>query len=153
MSTVFHEIVAGTRHAYTVWEDEGHMAFLTPYPSTPGFTVVIPKADEGDNVFTMEPEAYAALLEATRKVGQLLMRAFDVPRVAMVFEGTGVPYVHAKLIPMHGPLAHTSGLWPEDGKRYWAPEYPGYINTMEGPDASREDLLQVQARIRAAAAE
>lgn len=150
MATVFDEIIAGTRFAYTIWENEGHMAFLTPYPSTPGFTVVIPKVDQGDNVFDMDEDAYAALLLATREVARLLRNAFDVPRVGMVFEGTGVAYVHAKLIPMHGPLAHESGLWPEGGRRYYTEQYPGYLTTLEGPDAPEAELLRVQALIRAA---
>ena len=41
--TLFDKIVSGEIPARVVWEDEENLAFLTPYPNTPGFTVLIPK--------------------------------------------------------------------------------------------------------------
>jgi len=41
MSTVFDKIVSGEMKSWTVWEDDEYMAFLTPFPNTPGHTVVI----------------------------------------------------------------------------------------------------------------
>ena len=41
--TIFDKIVRGEMESYKVWEDNKHLAFLTPFPNTPGFTVLIPK--------------------------------------------------------------------------------------------------------------
>lgn len=148
MTTIFDEIVAGTRDSYTVWEDEAHVAFLTPFPSTPGFTVVIPKANLGDDAFALDEDAYVALLLATRAVARLLKRALGVPRVALVFEGTGVAYVHAKLIPLHGPRAAQTDVWGD--RTEFVEEYRGYLTTLEGPPMAEEELRRIQRVIRAA---
>lgn len=145
---IFEEIVAGSRKAWTVWEDDNYLAFLTPFPNTPGFTVVIPKQNPGDYVFDLDDTAYSGLLQATRKVAKLLEKAFETPRVAMVFEGTGVSHVHAKLIPLHGKLAGETGVWSKHQEFY--AEYPGYLTTVEGPLMSDAQLDEIQAKIRSA---
>lgn len=40
---VFCAIAAGSASAHIVWEDPAQMAFLSIFPNTPGFTVLIPK--------------------------------------------------------------------------------------------------------------
>jgi histidine triad (HIT) family protein len=133
-----------------VWEDEGHLAFLTPFPNTPGQTVLIPKRNWGGYVFDLPDDPYLALMRAARQVAKRLEVAFDTKRVAMVFEGTGVAYVHAKLYPLHGPLASKTDVWSDHQEFY--PSYVGYITTAEGPPMSDEQLGEVQARILRATA-
>jgi len=147
--TIFHKIVAGDIPARVVWEDDNYMAFLTPFPNTPGFTVVIPKTYQGDYAFSMNDAALADFMIATKKVANLLEKAFDTPRVAMVFEGTGVAYIHAKLIPLHGDLASQTHVWSKHFEFY--PEYVGYLTTVEGPKMSDEELDAIQTKIRSAA--
>src|SRR5579863_5025154 len=100
--TIFDKIVRGEIESYKVWEDERHLAFLTPFPNTAGLTVVIPKTNHGDYIFHLTDEQYVELLGATRQVALLLEKALEVKRVALVFEGTGVAYIHAKLYPLYG---------------------------------------------------
>jgi diadenosine tetraphosphate (Ap4A) HIT family hydrolase len=147
--TLFHKIVAGDIPARIVWEDEQYMAFLTPFPNTEGFTVVIPKSYKGDYAFAMEEDDYTDFMRAVKKVARLLEKAFDTSRVALVFEGTGVAYVHAKLIPLHGELASQTNVWSKHQEFY--PEYVGYLTTVEGPKMSDEQLDSIQAKIRSAA--
>ena len=147
--TIFHKIASGEIPSWKVWEDEGYLAFLTPFPSTPGLTIVIPKTFAGDYVFTLSSDQYAGLLNATRSVAKLLEVAFDTTRVALVFEGTGVAYVHAKLYPLHGKLADETNVWSTHQEFY--PEYVGYLSTVEGPKASDDELRVVQQKILAAA--
>ncbi len=144
---IFDKIVRGEHDAYRIWEDDNHLAFLTPFPNTPGFTVVIPKENTGDYIFSLTKEQYVGLLEATRKVAKVLEKAFNINRVAMVFEGTGVAYVHAKLIPLHGPKADMTDVWPEHTE--FVEEYRGYLTTFEGPRMSGEQLKEIQAKILA----
>lgn len=147
--TIFHKIVAGDIPARIVWEDDNYMAFLTPFPNTPGFTVVIPKSYQGDYIFSMSNEQIAGLMIAAKKVSSLLEKAFSTPRIALIFEGTGVAYVHAKLIPLHGELAGETHVWSKHQEYY--PEYVGYLTTVEGPLMSNEELDKIQAKIRSAA--
>lgn len=147
--TIFDKIVRGEMDAWKVWEDAGYLAFLTPFPNTPGMTVVIPKQHVGDYVFSIPNEAYTGLMEATRTVAKLLEKAFDTPRIALVFEGTGVAYVHAKLYPLHGKLADETDIWSEQTE--FVEEYRGWITTIEGPKMPDEQLAAIQRRIMEAA--
>lgn len=143
--TIFDKIIRSEVKSHIVWEDEKHIAFLTPFPNTPGFTVVIPKTNPGDNVFALDDVRYQELMSATKKVATLLEKALGVKRVALVFEGTGVAYVHAKLIPLYGPLAEQTDVW--GGHTEFVEEYRGYITTLEGPRMNDELLDEIQAKI------
>ena len=147
--TLFDRIVRDEIPSWKVWEDSGHLAFLTPFPSTPGVTVVIPKANPGDYLFALPEQTFLALLLATRTVARILERAFDVSRVAMVFEGTGVPHVHAKLYPLHGPLGGQTGVW-SSAQEFHA-EYVGHLTTADGPRLADAELDAIRERVRAAA--
>jgi diadenosine tetraphosphate (Ap4A) HIT family hydrolase len=139
--TIFHKIVSGEFKCFKVWEDAKHLAFLTPFPNTKGVTVVIPKKDPGDYVFKMSDEEYKEFSLAIKKVANILEKAFETKRVAMVFEGTGVSYVHAKLYPLHGTL----NTGTED--LIFNENYLGYITTIEGPKMDDEELIDIQTRI------
>lgn len=145
MSTIFDDIVNGKMKSWVVWQDDSYMAFLSPYPNTPGFTAVIPKKNTGDYVFNMADEDYIGLMNATKIVAKKLEKAFDTPRVAMVFEGTGVAHVHAKLIPLHGALANETDIWSKHQEFY--PEYPGYLSTVEGPLMADAELDEIKKRV------
>lgn len=142
---IFDQIVQGKIKSWKVWEDDKYLAFLTPFPNTPGLTIVIPKNNEGDYIFSLEDSDYQDLLKASRKVAKILEKAFKTPRVALVFEGTGVPYVHAKLYPLHGKLASETNVWSKHKEFY--PEYIGYMTTVEGPKMSDEELDKIQNQI------
>lgn len=142
--TIFDKIISGDIPAYIVWEDEQYMAFLTPFANTRGVTVVIPKTNPGDYVFALDDTQIAGLMSACKRVARLLEKALDVKRVALVFEGEAVPHVHAKLYPMHN--METERETPE---KTFFNEYPGYITTQEGPEMDREQLQEIQAKIKA----
>lgn len=61
--TIFDGIVEGKMKSWKVWEDEKFLAFLTPFPNTPGFTVVIPKVNPGDYVFAIDDGLYGEFNE------------------------------------------------------------------------------------------
>ena len=146
MMTIFDDIVSGQMKSWPVWEDENFLAFLTPFPNTPGFTVVIPKQNPGDYVFSLDDEMYQEFMKSVKTVATILEKAFDTPRVALVFEGTGVAHVHAKLIPLHGKLAGETDVWSAEKEFY--EEYRGWLTTAEGPKMSDERLDEIQTLIR-----
>lgn len=149
--TIFDEIIEGKVKSWKVWEDESYLAFLTPFPNTPGFTVLIPKKNPGDYVFAMDDNEYSEFMIAVKKVANILERAFDTPRVALIFEGTGVAHVHAKLVPLHGKHASETDIWSVH--REFHEEYQGYLTSAEGPEMRPERLDEIQAQIIAAAEE
>lgn len=143
--TIFDKIIRKEIPSYIVWEDDKHLAFLTPFPNTPGFTVVIPKVNPGNYVFAIDDSVYTELMEATKTVAKLLEKALNVSRVALVFEGTGVAHVHAKLIPLHGELASQTDVW--SNHTVFTKNYQGFITTAEGPQMAEAELKAIQARI------
>lgn len=146
--TIFDKIVRGEIPAHKVWEDANYLAFLTPFPNTPGFTVVIPKTNQSDYVFDLTDAQMAGLMVAARHVAKKLETALGVARVAVIFEGTGVAYVHAKLIPLHGDLGGQTGVWSQHQEFY--PQYPGYLSSVEGPRMNDAELSDIAAKINRA---
>lgn len=143
--TIFDDIVEGKMKSWKVWEDDKFLAFLTPFPNTPGFTVVIPKENPGDYVFSIDSDLYDKFMCAVRTVAKILEKAFDTPRVALIFEGTGVAHVHAKLVPLHGDLAGQTNVWSKESE--FSEEYRGWLTTAEGPKMDDARLDEIQAQI------
>lgn len=143
--TLFDKIVSGEIPSYKVWEDHNYLAFLTPYASTPGATVVVPKQNPGAYVFGLPDEAIAGLMSAAKQAAKLLEKAFNTSMVAAVFEGEAVPHVHVKLYPMHQHDADRSNFPKHEN---FFPVYPGYINTANGPRMSDEELKAIQQKIQ-----
>lgn len=147
--TIFDKIVDGSLPAVKVWEDDDYLAFLTRWPNTPGYTVVIPKQKPGDNYLDVDEAAYTGLMLASRTVASVLRKAFDCYRVALVLEGEGVAYLHTKLIPMHGVSkdSHPEYEFPTS----FTDTYKGYLTTNGGPELSDDELETVAKKIREAA--
>jgi histidine triad (HIT) family protein len=146
--TLFDKIVSGEIPSWNIWEDEHHLAFLTPFASTPGAAVVIPKINPGEYVFDLDDAVIAGLMSAAKKTAKLLEKALSTPRIAAVFEGEAVPHVHVKLYPMHELTADRSNFPRQEN---FFPVYPGYINTANGPRMSDEALTGMQQKIQKAA--
>ena len=151
---VFCRIVAGQAPAHRIWEDADHLAFLSIFPNTEGFSVVIPKAHRPSYVVEMEQQEYTALHLAARQVAHLLDQAFeDVARTGIMYEGYGVDHAHAKLFPMH----HTAGNQGENWREVASPitgyfdHYQGYLSSHDHVRADDAWLARVAERVRAVA--
>lgn len=131
-----------------MWEDENHVAFLTPFPNSPGLTVLVPRRPLTSDVFRLEKADYEALVLATRKVSHLLEEGLGAWGVGLIFEGYEIDYAHAKLIP----LVQSSLLGAKHGVTKpqappFHPKYPGYVSSEDGPEASSENLKGLHAGI------
>ena len=146
MVTIFDNLISGKIKSWKVWEDDSFLAFLTPFPITPGFTIVIPKQNISDYVFSTNINFYTSYMVAVKEVANILEKAFNPRRVALIFEGTGVAYVHAKLIPLHGKLAGETGVWST--RKEYNEENRGWLTTAEGPRMSDTQLDKIQLKIR-----
>ncbi|GKZ19081.1 hypothetical protein AbraIFM66951_010342 [Aspergillus brasiliensis] len=148
-TNLFANIIRGTEHPqWRIWEDESHVAFLTPYPNTPGFTVLVPRVHLGSDIFGLGEEDFTALMGAAYTVGRVLMEALGVGRCGMVFEGLEVDYAHVKLVPVYGEEEdddHEGG-----GKREVFREvYQGYVSSLPGPVVRDvEELVRRAGEIR-----
>ncbi|GLB03784.1 hypothetical protein AtubIFM57258_009031 [Aspergillus tubingensis] len=142
-TNLFANIIRGTEHPqWRIWEDESHVAFLTPYPNTPGFTVLVPRRHLGSDIFALGEEEYKGLVGAAWTVGRVLIKALGVGRCGMVFEGFEVDYAHVKLVPGYGEGEEDGG-----GEREVFREvYPGYVSSLPGPEVGVEDMEELVRR-------
>ena len=93
---VFCEIVAGTRPAGIVYEDDKFVAFLDIRPRAPGHTLVVPKKHERW-VWDVEPQAEYWLL--ARRIARAQKQAFAAEAVWCNVIGDEVPHAHIWIYP------------------------------------------------------
>lgn len=141
---LFSRIVRGEQQQWRVWEDNEHVAFLTPYPNTPGLTVVVPRKPLSSDIFELEESDYNALILAIYKVARLLEEGMRARRVALIFEGFEIDYAHAKLIPL---LPSPDGTKPAELQPECFQSYPGYVSSLNGPAADPEALKKIHLKI------
>ena len=103
MNCVFCKILNHEIPAFTVWEDDNHMAFLDINPINPGHIDIIPK-QHVDYVFDLDEESYNAIFLLARKLAPPLKKATNAKRIGVAVEGFGVPHVHIHLVPLHGGM-------------------------------------------------
>ncbi|KAM4750496.1 uncharacterized protein FYW61_003052 [Anableps anableps] len=147
-SGLFSRIVRGEEQQWRVWEDDSHVAFLTPFPNSPGFTVLVPRRPLTSDIFRLQKGDYEALVLATRKVSLLLEEGLGAWGVGLIFEGFEIDYAHAKLIPLLSPSS--SGRENEATKLpspQFHPTYPGYVTSEDGPEANPDNLKKMRAKI------
>lgn len=146
---IFCKIVKGEAPAHIIWEDETHLAFLSIYPNTDGFTVVIPKDHQPSYAFEVDDQVLIALMLATKKVAKLLDKAFeDVGRTGMFFEGYGVDHLHSKLFPMHGTANMDKWRPIESDNPVFFDKYPGFLSSHNANRADDKKLSQIADKIR-----
>jgi|TARA_Y100000034_G_scaffold53579_1_gene65747 diadenosine tetraphosphate (Ap4A) HIT family hydrolase len=149
LSCIFCDIVAGKSPCHKVWEDNEHLAFLSIFPNTKGFTVVIPKEHHSSYAFAQSDEVLSELVLATKKVALLLDKAFDgVARTGMFFEGYGVDHLHSKLFPMHGTGNNSEFKLIEANINKFFDRYEGYLSSHDFERADDNELSQLAAHIR-----
>lgn len=140
----------GEAPANKIWEDEKHMAILSIFPNTPGFTVVLTKEHKPSYAFDNDDETLSALTLATKKVGKLLDASFDdVGRTGMFYEGFGVDHLHSKLFPMHGIGKQNEWKPIESGKvKTFFEKYPGYLPSNDSERADDKELAKIAEKIK-----
>ncbi|KAM7009226.1 uncharacterized protein LKV04_001200 [Tautogolabrus adspersus] len=144
---LFSRIVRGEEQQWRVWDDENHVAFLTPFPNSPGFTVLVPRRPLTSDIFRLEKGDYEELVLATLKVSKLLEEGLGAFGVGLIFEGFEIDYAHAKLIPLFLPPSGTGDVSTKPSCPQFHQTYPGYVTSEDGPVASQECLKELQMKI------
>lgn len=145
---IFCAIVKGEAPCHKIWEDEKHLAFLSIFPNTEGFSVVVTKEHFPSYAFNLPDEVLSGLVLAAKKVGKLIDSKFtDVGRTGLIFEGFGVDHMHAKLFPMHGTKSESWELHASSVDKYFE-KYEGYISSHNGKRADDKELEKTAERIR-----
>ncbi|MFA6365551.1 MAG: HIT family protein [Candidatus Paceibacterota bacterium] len=144
---IFCKIVRGEAPAHKIWEDEKHIAFLSIFPNTEGFSVVITKEHYPSYAFDLPDDVLQGLVFAARKVAKLLdSKLEDVGRTGMIFEGFGVDHIHAKLFPMHGTKLEEWQPLKSNMNKYFE-KYEGYISSHDHVRADDAILSKLAKKI------
>ena len=145
---IFCKIVRGESPCHKLWEDKKHLAFLSIFPNTEGFSVVITKDHYPSYAFSLPDEVLKELIIAAKKVAKLLdSRLDDVGRTGLIFEGFGVDHLHAKFFPMHGTKIKEWRPLKSSVEKYFD-KYEGYISSHDYKRADDEKLAELAKKIR-----
>ena len=108
-NNIFAKILRGEFPCYKVYEGDHVLAFLDIMPRTPGHTLVIPKAP-ARNILDIEPEDFAHVARASRKIARAAMQAFNadgitVQQFSEAAGGQVVFHLHMHVMPRHDGVA------------------------------------------------
>ena len=134
-----------------IYEDKNYLAWLSPFPNTEGFTIVIPKKHSASDVLAMPNKKLCEFVVVAKKVSTLLVDNFkDVGRIGLIMEGTGINHAHIKLFPMHGTGYLKKGEWKQyhSNNATYFKTYAGYLASNDGPKADFKKLQQLARKIR-----
>ena len=149
MDCVFCEIIKGIVPCHQIWEDKEHLAFLSIFPNTLGFSVVITKEHLSSYAFDQEDQILTKLIIATKRVALLLDKSLEgVGRTGMFLEGYGVDHLHSKLFPMHGTGSNSDFKRIESKLNKYFTSYEGYISSHDCDQVDDEKLKILANKIR-----
>ena len=97
---IFQKIINDEILAYKVAENSDHLAFLDIYPLKIGHTLVIPKKNNRDQIFSLSEKEFISIMSFTRKVAIGIEKIIPCNRVGIFVMGFEIPHVHIHLIPM-----------------------------------------------------
>ena len=144
---LFACIVRGQLPQSRVWEDEEHVAFLTPFANTPGFTVLVPRTHLSSDIFSLGFIKYSSLVRSAYNVARILKSALGLRRCGMIFEGLEIDYAHIKLVPIHekeGILENSKYHSPMTQSTF-EENYTGYVTSKDGPLTKDVESLSIDA--------
>ncbi|XP_035667648.1 uncharacterized protein LOC118410203 [Branchiostoma floridae] len=140
---LFARIVRGELLQWRVWEDRDHVAFLTPFPNTPGYTVVVPRTHLSSDIFSLPSDAYTKLLLCARTVGLIMKKGLNTEGFAIVCEGMEIDYAHVKVIPIYTTTGSTEPVEP-----LYMEKYIGFVTSKPGPTASEDYLDKMESLLK-----
>lgn len=142
---IFCKIVEGKIPSVKIWEDKDYLAILDKFPNMEGMTLILPKKHFDSYVFEMSDKDYSDLMNAAKKVAELLDKKLKVKRTALVMEGLGVNHAHIKLYPIPGLDKKFVETWAK--KNTYFDRYEGYLSTQTGPEKTIEELKEIAKKI------
>jgi diadenosine tetraphosphate (Ap4A) HIT family hydrolase len=153
---IFCEIAKGSiqpRKGGKFWENNKYVAWLSPFPNTSGFTVLIPKKHYGSDVLQMpDKDLKDFILEAKKLSKHLIEKLNDVGRVGLIMEGTGIDHAHIKLVPLHGTGYMKKGEWKQihSNVNTYFEKYSdyGYICSNDGPEADEIEIKELAEQLK-----
>jgi histidine triad (HIT) family protein len=143
------EIAKGLQPCHKIWEDDDFLAFLSIFPNTDGFTILITKEHYPAYIFDLPDDFLNKFIIASKTVAKLLdSKLDDAGRCGLILEPIGVDHAHVKLIPMHG--TKNINKWKPSAAfldKYFK-KYEGYLSSHESTRKDDKELEKIAKKIR-----
>lgn len=130
---LFARIIRGELPSWKVWEDVSHVAFLTPFANTPGYTVLVPRKHLSSDIFSLGYQDFSNMLRAAHTCMKILTQTFHVSQCGFIFEGFEIDYAHIKLIPIHKSPTDDDSTSQISNHADFQTIYSGYVTSQPGP--------------------
>ncbi|KAJ9124126.1 hypothetical protein QFC22_000922 [Naganishia vaughanmartiniae] len=153
-TNLFARLIKEEIPCWKYYDTSSHVAFLTPFPNTTGYSCVIPKSYFSSDILAMPEEPYRQLLSAGWEVAQLFKQAFHVKKVGFMMEGYEINHAHLKVVPIW-----QGGEEESVRQAVWFEQYSGYLTTQkgrrlsDGHERKQLEILSASLRSKLAAAE
>ena len=136
MTDQFCEIVAGTRPAEVVWQDDDILAFLDHRPVFVGHTLIVPKRHV-ETLGDLPDGLLVPLFSAARMIAAAMEDGFGAEGTFVAMNNRisqSVPHLHVHVVPRHKRDGLRGFFWPRT--RY----------------ETTDQMAEVASRVRAAIA-
>jgi histidine triad (HIT) family protein len=146
---LYCDIANGTQPCHKIWEDDDFLAFLSIFPNTDGFTILITKQHFPAYIFDLPNEFLSKFFIAAKTVAKLLdTKLDDVGKTGLILESTGIDHAHIKLIPLHG-TKYINKWSPSnaDLDKYFT-KYEGYLSSHESIRKPDNELEKIAKKIK-----
>lgn len=144
-NNLFAKLVRGEIKQWRLMEDKEHVAFLTPFPNTPGFTVIVPRKHLSSDIFSLDDSDFEKIIEVGYKVSKQITQSLKVKSTCMIFEGFEIDYAHIKLIPVN--IKNEKDTSKELPVEFHA-KYVGYVSSLDGPLFPREEMQRLFNKLK-----
>ena len=106
---IFAKILRGELPVYSVYDDEGALAFLDIMPRAPGHSLVIPKRP-ARNLLDVEPNDLAHVMRVAQRIAKASMTVFAADGITLqqfneAAGGQVVFHLHVHVIPRRSGVA------------------------------------------------
>lgn len=149
---IFCKIVSNKdMQSRVIWENDSYMAFLSIFPNTEWFTVIIPKIHYPSDVLALPDDILQEFIIVAKRIAGVLENSFqDVGRVGLIMEWTWIDHAHIKLVPMHGTENLKTGKWKQflSNESWFFEKYDEHISSHDGPRADDTLLDALAEKIR-----
>lgn len=143
------KIAKGLDPCHKIWEDDDFLAFLSIFPNTEGFSILITKQHFDSYLFDLPDDLLMNFILAAKNVGKLLdVKLDDVGKTGLIFESSGVDHAHIKLIPMHGTANFNKWNPTTTYLDKYFKKYEGYLSSHESLRKNDKDLEKIAKKIK-----
>ncbi|SUO97089.1 purine nucleoside phosphoramidase [Suttonella ornithocola] len=104
--TVFHKILSGSIPSAKIYEDDNIYAFMDAFPQAKGHALIIPKYYAAENLFDMNDEVLAKIIQFSRRLACAQKKVFQPDGLKVMqfngeVAGQTVFYYHMHLLPVY----------------------------------------------------